>query len=156
MPKAISLVNMKGGVGKSTLAVNLAWEYATAPWYKDVLLVDLDPQFNATQYTIGQAEYEQKVLKQQSPTVWDLFEQRSRLPGRPRKPFKVEDAILEVYSFRQGSLALLPSRLELAFSLRNPSQKETLLARALADVEDDYDVIIIDCPPTESLLTYAA
>jgi chromosome partitioning protein len=53
-------------------------------------------------------------------------------------------------------LTLLPSRLELAFSLRNPSQKETLLARALAEVEDEYDVIIIDCPPTESLLTYAA
>ena len=40
----IALVNMKGGVGKSTLAANLAWEMATTPWDKRVLVVDLDPQ----------------------------------------------------------------------------------------------------------------
>ena len=46
MAQKIALINMKGGVGKSTLAVNLAWEMATEPWHKSVLVVDLDPQFN--------------------------------------------------------------------------------------------------------------
>ena len=46
----VSLINMKGGVGKTTLAVNLAWQFAA--WGKRVLLVDLDPQFNASQYIL--------------------------------------------------------------------------------------------------------
>ncbi len=49
---------MKGGIGKSTLAVNLAWHFAGYPqWNKKVLLVDLDPQFNASQYLLGVREY---------------------------------------------------------------------------------------------------
>ena len=50
MAYKVALINMKGGVGKSTLAVNLAWAMATAPWQKRVLVVDLDPQFNSSQY----------------------------------------------------------------------------------------------------------
>lgn len=46
MARKVALINMKGGVGKSTLAVQLAWEIATAPWNKNVLVIDLDPQFN--------------------------------------------------------------------------------------------------------------
>ncbi len=50
MAKTVSLINMKGGVGKSTLAVNLAWQFAGfTTWLKKVLVVDLDPQFNASQ-----------------------------------------------------------------------------------------------------------
>jgi len=50
MAKKVSLINMKGGVGKSTLAVNLAWHFAVyGSWNKRVLVVDLDPQFNASQ-----------------------------------------------------------------------------------------------------------
>ena len=53
MAKKVSVINMKGGVGKSTLAVNLAWHFAAmSNWKKNVLLVDLDPQFNASQYLL--------------------------------------------------------------------------------------------------------
>lgn len=82
MAKKVSLINMKGGVGKSTLAVNLAWQFAgLRKWNKKVLVVDLDPQFNASQYLIGVYKYE-KILVQNVPTVWDIFEQLTHSPGR--------------------------------------------------------------------------
>ena len=49
MARKVALINMKGGVGKSTLAANLAWEMAMAPWNKKVLVIDIDPQFNCSQ-----------------------------------------------------------------------------------------------------------
>ena len=55
-----------------------------------------------------------------------------------------------------GSLHLVPSRLELSRTLRNPTGKERRLAKALAQISDCYDLIIIDCAPTESILTDAA
>jgi chromosome partitioning protein len=157
MVHTISLVNMKGGVGKSTLAVNLAWEYATSPWHRRILLADLDPQFNASQYLIGQQQYEKAVLEEAKPTMWDLFEQNTRMPGQPLKEFDPHAAIHPVRRFQPGGrIDLIPSRLELALSLRNPAQKESLLQKSLVQVASGYDIIIIDCPPTESVLTYAA
>jgi len=157
MACTIALVNMKGGVGKSTLAVNIAWEYATAPWHRRVLLVDLDPQFNASQYLIGQPSYVKTVLEDGKPTMWDLFEQNTRIPGQPLRPFDPHAAILSFRKYRDGGqLDLIPSRLELALSLRNPAQKESLLDKSLDQVKADYDVIVIDCAPTESILTLAA
>jgi chromosome partitioning protein len=50
----------------------------------------------------------------------------------------------------------VPSRLELAFTVRNPAQKEMLLAKFVAKIESNYDLILIDCPPTELFLTTAA
>lgn len=157
MAHTISLVNMKGGVGKSTLAVNLAWEYATSPWHRRVLLIDLDPQFNASQYLIGQEMYAKAVLEDGKPTMWDLFEQNTRIPGQSLKTFDPHAAIIPFREYRDGgSLDLIPSRLELALSLRNPAQKEWLLDKSLTQLKADYDIVIIDCPPTESILTLAA
>jgi chromosome partitioning protein len=55
MATKVSLINMKGGVGKSTITVNLAWQFA-AYRNKRVLVVDLDPQFNSSQYLLGVTE----------------------------------------------------------------------------------------------------
>lgn len=146
MACTIALINMKGGVGKSTLAVNIAWEYATAPWHRRVLLVDLDPQFNASQYLIGQQRYVKTVLEDGKPTMWDVFEQNTRIPGQPLRPFDPHAAILPFRKYHGGGrLDLIPSRLELAFSLRHTAQKESLLDKTLAPVKTDYDVIVIDC-----------
>ena len=76
MAITVSLINMKGGVGKSTLAANLAWQFgAYVKWAKNVLVVDLDPQFNASQYLLGVTGYTSKVVTPKKPTVWDIFEQ---------------------------------------------------------------------------------
>ena len=161
MAKKVSIINMKGGVGKSTLAINLAWHFADAyHWGKRVLVVDLDPQFNASQYLIGVEEY--KVIRDQNKlTVYDLFEHNSDvLSGSP--DFDIKNATYKVnnYSDRYivgvGRIDLLPSSLELALSLRNPSQKEGRFTKALSQIEDRYDLILIDCAPTESVLTTAA
>lgn len=154
----VSVINMKGGVGKSTLSANLAWHFsAMTNWKKRILLVDLDPQFNASQYVLGVRDYVNKVINGDLPTIWDIFEQATRAPGLKSTGRKIEDAIVRVASYRSGQyLDLIPSQLELSYTLKNPSQKEHLLADFISSVEDDYDLILIDCAPTESVLTTAA
>jgi chromosome partitioning protein len=158
MAITVSLINMKGGVGKSTLTVNLAWHFAgyTTAWTKKVLVVDLDPQFNASQYLLGVKGYE-KILKDGKPTVWDIFEQFTPVPGRSPGKINTAEAIRRVNSWDDGArIDLIPSSLELAFSLKNPGNKDRLLDLALKPIRNEYDLILIDCPPTESVLTTAA
>ena len=157
MPTKISLINMKGGVGKSTLAVNLAWHFAAYEhWTKRVLLVDLDPQFNASQYLLGVSDYE-AILKSEKPTIWDVFEQGTRTPG---SRVTLSDPRKAIYSHKRfrggGTIDLIPSRLELAFSLKNPGRKDRYLSGFINEVGQDYDLVLIDCAPTESVLTMAA
>ena len=147
-----SLVNMKGGVGKSTLTANLGW-YAAYHLNKRVLLVDLDPQFNLSQYVLGNKKYE-KHLNENNPTVVNIFWQHD--PGQDQI-IEPSSAITNVEKWRDGSyIDLVPSRLELAWILKNPHDKEHLLRDFLSDIKANYDLILIDCPPTESMLTTAA
>ena len=157
MATKISLINMKGGVGKSTLAVNLAWHFAAYKnWSKRVLLVDLDPQFNASQYLLGVSDYE-AILKSKKPTIWDVFEQGTRTPSGKATLSDPRGTIRAHKSFHGGGkIDLIPSRLELAFSLKNPGRKDRHLSRLIREVEDEDDLILIDCAPTESVLTMAA
>lgn len=157
MGKTISIVNMKGGVGKSTLTVNLAWHFAAySDWLKKVLVVDLDPQFNASQYLIGVSRYE-KLLEDKKPTIWDIFEQFTVTPAGRSATINTQDTIRNVVSIRGGGkIDLIPSRLEMALSLKNPGQKARLLEKALHKVRDEYDLVLIDNAPTESILTEAA
>lgn len=157
MAKKVSLINMKGGVGKSTLTVNLAWHFAAyTNWRKRVLVVDLDPQFNASQYLVGVSQYE-KILQDGKPTVWEIFEQNTRTPSGTSPISDPHDPIYSVAKMYNGAkIDLIPSRLELSFSLKNPGQKERQLSKIIAKIEEGYDLILIDCAPTESILTTAA
>ena len=156
MTHKVALINMKGGVGKSTLAVNVAWAMATYPWQKRVLVVDLDPQFNCSQYLVGVRQMEE-IISTGQPTVWDIFEQLTAVPGRPSAAIDPTNALVSVFSPRSGgSIDLVPSRLELSQALRNPAGKEQLLKQAVDQLEEAYDLVIIDCAPTESMLTIAA
>jgi len=157
MAKKVSLINMKGGVGKSTLTVNLAWHFAAySRWKKKVLVIDLDPQFNASQYLLGVSQYE-NILKENTPTIWDVLEQNTRTPSGKNVQLDPFDPICNVVGyFSGGKVDLIPSRLELAFSLKNPGQKERRLSKLVEKIENEYDLILIDCAPTESILTIAA
>lgn len=149
----VALVNMKGGVGKSTLTANLGW-YCAYHANLRVLLVDLDPQFNLSQYVLGNDRYE-KHLAQGNPTIVDIFEQHTL--GRASNESVGKEAITIAREWNDGSLIhVIPSRLELAWTLKNPHQKEHLIRDYIQDVKDDYDLILMDCPPTESMLTAAA
>ena len=147
----VALVNMKGGVGKSTLTANIG---SYCAYYENlrVLMVDLDPQFNLSQYVLGNDRYEEHLNKGR-PTVFDIFEQHTPRGTVSRNKL----AITAVAEWDDGSLIhLIPSELQLAWTLKNPHQKEHLMRDYIQDVKRDYDLVLIDCPPTESMLTTAA
>ena len=151
------MINMKGGVGKTTLASQIAW-HATLRLNKKVLLVDLDPQANASQSVMSPQKYV-SYLDGGGLTVVEIFEQFTPTGTATGSPKKVDPlkAIYHRVRYKDGSLLdIVPSRLELSWTLRNPTAKETLLPRFIAKVENNYDLIIIDCSPTDSILTDAA
>jgi len=157
MAVCVSLINMKGGVGKTTLATQIAW-YAVRQMDKKGLLIDLDPQANASQSVMSPQTWV-TYLENGGLTVADIFEQftpTGTASGSPKK-LDLSKVIHNRVTYKDGSfLHIVPSRLELSWTLRNPTAKETLLARFLAKVEERYDLIIIDCSPTDSILTDAA
>lgn len=157
MAICVSLINMKGGVGKTTLASQIAW-HAVRELNMKVLLIDLDPQANASQSIMSPQTWVE-YLDDGGLTVADIFEQFTPTgvaSGSPKQldPLK---AIYHRVDYKDGSvLHLVPSRLELSWTLRNPHDKDTLLPRFVAKVEEKYDLIILDCSPTDSILTDAA
>ena len=153
----VSLINMKGGVGKTTVGFNLVW-YAAHRDDKKVLLIDLDPQANASQYLMGPIRYKQ-FLDANKPTIVDLFEQFTAptISKKAPTPFDPKAVVVPIREWTDGSrIDLLPSRLELAWTLKNPTSKDHLLANFVTKVQSSYDLIVIDCAPTESILTNAA
>lgn len=156
MAIAVSFINMKGGVGKTTLAVQVAHAADKAGFR--TLVVDLDPQANLSQALLTPEKYV-RHLQKKKPTVVQLFDRY--LPPTDDRDSPREVGIHDVIVKKAGywnhtTLDLVPSRLELSHSLKNPHGKERRLAKALAQVADEYDLIVIDCAPTESVLTEAA
>lgn len=154
MTISVSFINMKGGVGKTTLAAQVAHAARQAGFR--TLAVDLDPQANLSQALLTPQQYLQ-LLRDRKPTIVQLLDRyipASEESESPR-PVDVRDVILERVGY-SSNLNLIPSRLELSRSLRNPTGKERRLAKALAKVANEYDLIIIDCAPTESILTDVA
>ncbi|SRR6266567_5152056 len=155
MATVVSLINMKGGVGKTTLAMQLA--FAAGAQKLKVLAVDLDPQSNLSQAVLGVKRYVEH-LKQDKPTVIQVFEGYMPATSATGGPTQVDpDKIIvkQVAGWKE-TVDLLPSRLELCRTLRNPTGKERKLVKFLARVEKEYDLILIDCAPTDSILTDAA
>lgn len=145
---------MKGGVGKTTLAVNLAWHFYHHE-RKNVLLVDLDPQFNATQYVMDFANFAKH--RTSAGTIADLFIDQPKLELRVKK-LKTDPsaALYEVKVDASARFDLLPSELDLGWVVKNPAQMEYRLEKVLASLRTKYDYIFIDCAPTDSVLTTMA
>jgi len=153
--KIVSLINMKGGVGKTTLAVGLAWELAKK---RKVLLVDIDPQFNATQWIVDAETYldwlknKHTVLNVFQPQTGQAFTgPNAAVPIRPTE----KTTLIPV---RRGgkTLHVLPSALELMKLDAAPRGTENRLRVFLDKVRGSFDYILIDCPPTASLFSYSA
>jgi chromosome partitioning protein len=153
--QTVALMNMKGGVGKSTLTANLGWYCAVRKDLR-VLLVDLDPQFNLSQYVMGTKAYEEH-LDAKKGTVLTVLEQGSKPDAHGASDVEPENVIAQIQAWDDGSgIDLLPSSLRLSFTLKNPTGKEHRLENFLTDLRSSYDLILIDCAPTESILTTAA
>jgi chromosome partitioning protein len=146
---------MKGGVGKTTLAVNLAWHLYQQEKYS-VLLVDLDPQFNTTQYVMDYNDFDKH--RKTKGTIADLMIDRPKLDLRKTKNAKkdIRQTFYNISHFGSRSFDLLPSELDLAWVVKNPAQMEYKLEKFLDAVRKNYNFIIVDCAPTDSVLTTMA
>jgi chromosome partitioning protein len=143
----IAVANQKGGVGKTTTAVNLAAALAQANY--DVVLVDCDPQAHASTFVYDREKLE-ITLTDVICTRWNHSQ-----PGRPvRLPF--EDIRSAVYQTSFPRLDIIPSNLGMAAFDRDTAQAIDRLEEALRDIAEHYDFIIIDCPPNLGLLFTAA
>lgn len=158
MAVIICFANMKGGVGKTTLCVNLAFELFWGR--KRVLVVDNDPQFNATGSFLPPEFYINRCIKtREYLTVYEIYEKPPRIRGTKGDKIDPHKFFVTTWYFSSDpniSLDLIPSRIELHDTLRNPSQKEYLLNKFLEKYASEYDYILIDCPPTPSVLTLSA
>ena len=154
MSQTIALLNMKGGVGKTTLAFNLAW-YLHKKEPANVLLIDLDPQFNATQCVMDYKTFEDHRKKK--GTIADLLIDPPQLALKKKKTRKnPANALYRVKETSGKGLDLLPAELQLAWVVKNPAQMDFRLEKLLEKLRPNYDYIIIDCAPTDSVLTTMA
>ena len=138
MKRVIAIANQKGGVGKTTTAVNLAASLAATR--RRVLLIDLDPQGNAT---MGSGVNKAQLTLSACEVLLGECDLASAL-----------------LTLEHGGFALLPANQDLTAAevrlLTLPIGRENKLRQALAPKRDDFDVILIDCPPALSMLTVNA
>ena len=137
MEKMIAITNQKGGVGKTTTAINLT--ACLAELGKKVLLIDADPQGNATSgFSINKVEQEK--------TIYELL----------LSECSIRECILRDV---MPNVSVIPSNVNLAaaeIELIGIEDKEFILKKEIEYIKDDYDYIIIDCPPALNTLTLNA
>ena len=152
-PTCISVINMKGGVGKTTVATLLGRHAASRRSLK-TLAIDLDPQANLSQALLGSHRYRQ-FLDSRAPSVVEVFSGYAPPSGgNPSpSPLDVNDVIQRIST----NLDLIPSRFDFSNYLVNSiGANLQVLARLIADNFQDKDLVIIDCAPTESIFTQTA
>ena len=161
MGNVISVINMKGGVGKTTLSIGLADILATQGY--NILLIDADPQFNATQAMIDaykcdfkneESDYYTEHILDNEKTIYKLFKPQTSMMHSYETP-KAEELIINL----KENLDILCGDLNLV--LVNKVSDHTFVRRIRNFIEDNkliknYDYIIIDCPPTLTIYTDSA
>jgi chromosome partitioning protein len=167
--KTISVINYKGGVGKTTVAANIAAELAYRG--QNVLLIDLDPQASLTFSLLDVADWERDYAENTTIRNWyDAYidqDQDLELPSLIIKPAKLNRLIDGTVDIVCSHLALINIDLELATRLGGASLRQVrnnflrVHSRLLdgfvsSSVQDNYDYVIIDCPPNFNIVTKTA
>lgn len=151
MPTIVSCVNLKGGVGKTALAVNFAG-FCGRDGLR-TLLVDVDPQTNSTFSCIAVDAWQEHAKRR--GTVADLLGARSHTAAEGGQRGARDVIMKDVFT----NVDLVPSHLDLFtvdLDLAGKIGRERLLRRALEPVYEDYDMVVCDCPPNLTLPTQNA
>ena len=135
MGKIIAIANQKGGVGKTTTAINLAASLAVL--HHKVLVIDADPQANTTSGLNFSPDSDEKR------TIYEVMEGK----------ISAEDALIQT---EIANLHMIPSHINLVgveVEMLDAPERESVLRNALAPIRDNYDFILIDCSPSLGLVT---
>ena len=156
--KVVSFINMKGGVGKTTLCIGIG-EYLANYCDKKILFIDLDPQFNTTQSLVNEFNLEDEYLSNYSEgtnqrTVMRLFETQQTIAKRLDLP-EPDDILVHL----NDNMDLLPGTINLILvETDKDGSKAKKVKKFISNnkLKEKYDFIFIDCPPTISVYTDAA
>jgi chromosome partitioning protein len=155
--KVISFINMKGGVGKTTLCVGIG-EYLANYMDKRILFIDVDPQFNTTQTLLDLFDLEDEYMNdfRQNKTIRKLFESITTISAIPKLP-EPNEVIL---TFEEApNIDLICGNIDLIFDDNQSDGARTRKIKKFINdnkLREQYDFIFIDCPPTISFYTDAA
>jgi len=172
MSKVVTVMNMKGGVGKTTVSMNLAgaaaaWDFSERKVY-NILSIDYDPQFNLSQSLLKPAEYFQ-IEREKKTVLSVLIDNQENLnpyqiqvPGSENPP-PVNNIVTRIKTYkghdnRYRTLDLIPSTLDLMYvalgqANGNTKAMETRFEKFIEECKRKYDLIIIDCHPAGSFFT---
>lgn len=156
--KVVSFINMKGGVGKTTLCIGIG-EYLANYCDKKILFIDLDPQFNTTQSLVNEFNLEEEYLSNYSEgtnqrTVMRLFETQQTIAKRLDLP-EPDDILVHL----NDNMDLLPGTINLILVETDKDGSKAKKVKKFIlnnNLKEKYDFIFIDCPPTISVYTDAA
>jgi len=163
MGKVLTIMNMKGGVGKTTVSIHLAGILCKSSLAKRVLAIDYDPQFNLSQAFLPSREY--FVLERaRKTTLAILIDDDTRLDPYDiqvpwnHNPPKLADIVTRVYKSTKSGLDIIPSTLDMMYLALGQSEVKTKpmeerFAKFIDECRPLYDLILIDCHPAGSLFT---
>ena len=155
-PVCISVINMKGGVGKTTIAALLG-RYASLRLRIKVLAIDLDPQANLSQAFMN--ENYKTFIDERAPSIVEIFQgyQPPSVGTTSPNALDIDNVAVSNTLLGGRKLKIIPSRFDFSDNLIDSVKPDPrVLARFISDKFDDRDLVIIDCAPTESIFSQAA